>query len=79
MTVGADSLRIALGYWLDRVAAGEDALVTRRGKPMIRLTAVASPPVLLTGVAQARRRPPSTAPAAAGPDNPDAVSRLTGE
>jgi len=32
---------VSFGYWLDRVAAGEDAVVTRRGKPMIRLTAVA--------------------------------------
>jgi hypothetical protein len=41
LTIGADSCRVSFGYWLDRVAAGEDAVVTRRGKPMIRLTAVA--------------------------------------
>jgi antitoxin (DNA-binding transcriptional repressor) of toxin-antitoxin stability system len=39
VTVGADSFRIAFGRWLDRVAAGEDAVITRRGKPMIRVTA----------------------------------------
>ena len=36
--VGADSFRAALGSWLDRVAAGQDAVVTRRGRPMIRLS-----------------------------------------
>jgi PD-(D/E)XK endonuclease len=39
--VGADSFRVSLGYWLDRVAAGQDAVVTRRGKPMIRLSPAA--------------------------------------
>jgi antitoxin (DNA-binding transcriptional repressor) of toxin-antitoxin stability system len=27
-----------LGYWIDRVAAGEEVLLTRRGKPRIRLS-----------------------------------------
>ncbi len=40
LTIGADSCRVSFGYWLDRVAAGEDLVVTRRGKPMIRLTTV---------------------------------------
>ena len=46
VTVGADSCRDSFGQWLDQVAAGQDVVVTRRGKPMIRLTAVAaaSPP-----------------------------------
>src|SRR6476646_7077627 len=39
--VSADSCRMHLGHWIDRVAAGEDVLVTRRGKPMIRLTSIA--------------------------------------
>jgi antitoxin (DNA-binding transcriptional repressor) of toxin-antitoxin stability system len=43
VTVGADELRVSLGSWLDRVAAGEEAVVTRRGKPMIRLSAAAQP------------------------------------
>jgi antitoxin (DNA-binding transcriptional repressor) of toxin-antitoxin stability system len=46
--VGADACRVAFGYWLDRVSTGEDIVVTRRGKPMIRLSAAvpasASPP-----------------------------------
>ena len=39
VTVGADSCRDRFGYWIERVRAGEDAVVTRRGRPMIRLTA----------------------------------------
>jgi len=41
MTIGADDCRVSFGYWLDRVVAGEDVIVTRRGKPLVRLTAVA--------------------------------------
>jgi hypothetical protein len=44
VSIGADSCRVSLGYWLDRVAAGEDVVVTRRGKPMVRLSAVAPAP-----------------------------------
>jgi hypothetical protein len=44
LTIGAGSWRVSFGYWLDRVAAGEDVVVTRRGQPMIRLTAVAPAP-----------------------------------
>jgi antitoxin (DNA-binding transcriptional repressor) of toxin-antitoxin stability system len=43
VTVGADACRIAFGYWMDRVAAGEDTVVTRRGRPMIRLSAAVPP------------------------------------
>jgi len=42
--VGADSFRDALGQWLDRVAAGQRAVVTRRGKPMITLSPAAPLP-----------------------------------
>jgi antitoxin (DNA-binding transcriptional repressor) of toxin-antitoxin stability system len=38
--VGADSCRIQLGYWIDRVRAGQEVVVTRLGKPVMRLTAV---------------------------------------
>ena len=41
VTIGADSCRESFGYWLDRVATGEDVVVTRRGRPMIRMTAAA--------------------------------------
>ncbi|MBV9414297.1 MAG: type II toxin-antitoxin system prevent-host-death family antitoxin [Solirubrobacterales bacterium] len=44
VSIGADSCRVSLGYWLDRVAAGQDVVVTRRGKPMVRLTAAAPAP-----------------------------------
>jgi antitoxin (DNA-binding transcriptional repressor) of toxin-antitoxin stability system len=39
VAVAAESCRVAFGCWMDRVAAGQDAIVTRRGKPMTRLTA----------------------------------------
>ncbi len=38
LSVGTDELRDHLGYWIDRIASGEEAIVTRRGKPRIRLT-----------------------------------------
>jgi antitoxin (DNA-binding transcriptional repressor) of toxin-antitoxin stability system len=37
--VGADPCRIRFGYWIERVRAGQDVVATRRGRPMIRLTA----------------------------------------
>jgi prevent-host-death family protein len=45
--VGADSCRIRFGYWIERVRAGQDVVVTRRGTPVIRLTtaAAAVPPL----------------------------------
>jgi antitoxin (DNA-binding transcriptional repressor) of toxin-antitoxin stability system len=56
VTAPAESCRVAFGYWLDRVAAGQDAVVTRRGKPMIRLTAAAPtappPPAAATPAVQ---------------------------
>jgi prevent-host-death family protein len=61
--VSADACRVRFGYWIDRVCAGEHVVVTRRGKPMIRLTpaapASASPsmalpqPLLLRATAEA--------------------------
>jgi antitoxin (DNA-binding transcriptional repressor) of toxin-antitoxin stability system len=41
VSIGADACRVSFGYWLGMVAAGEDVMVTRRGKPMVRLTAAA--------------------------------------
>ena len=41
VTVAAESCRVSFGYWVDQVAAGQDVVITRRGKPMIRLTAEA--------------------------------------
>jgi prevent-host-death family protein len=39
-TVGVNPFRDKLGQWIDRVAAGEEVIVTRHGRPRIRLTAV---------------------------------------
>ncbi len=64
--VAAESCRIAFGYWVDRVAAGEDALVTRRGMPMIRLTA-ASPASAAPPVAAATSDPSLPTPTTPGP------------
>ena len=41
VTVGADLCRTRFGHWIERVRAGEDVVVTRRGRPVIRLTTVA--------------------------------------
>jgi len=37
--VGVRELRENLSEWLDRAAAGEDIVVTERGKPKVRLAA----------------------------------------
>jgi prevent-host-death family protein len=36
--VGSNRFRDQLGYWMDRVAAGEEVILTRHGKPRIRLS-----------------------------------------
>jgi prevent-host-death family protein len=41
MTVGSNPFRDKLGYWMERAAAGQEVLVTFRGKPRVRLTPVA--------------------------------------
>jgi prevent-host-death family protein len=38
LTVGSNPFRDRLGYWMDRVAAGEEVVITRRGRPRIRLS-----------------------------------------
>ena len=40
VAVGSNRFRDRLGYWLERVANGEEILVTHRGKPRVRLTPV---------------------------------------
>jgi prevent-host-death family protein len=37
LSVAADAFRVQLGRWLDRVAAGQEILITRRGRPMARV------------------------------------------
>jgi hypothetical protein len=39
LTVGSNPFRDRLGYWMDIVAAGQEVIVTRRGRPRLRLTA----------------------------------------
>jgi len=34
--VGAHKFRNHFGYYMERVAAGEEVLVTRRGKPLVK-------------------------------------------
>jgi prevent-host-death family protein len=63
-SIGAETCRAFLGYWLDRVAAGEDVVVTRRGKPMARLTAAAP---AVQPVPAAVPRPVAAPPLAAPP------------
>ena len=38
--ISSEEYRCALGHWMERVAAGEEVLVTFRGKPRVRLTPV---------------------------------------
>jgi hypothetical protein len=38
ITVGANPFRDQLGYWMDRAALGEDLVITRHGKPRVRLS-----------------------------------------
>jgi prevent-host-death family protein len=40
-TVGVNPFRDKLGQWIDRVAAGEEVIVTRHGRPRIRLSPAA--------------------------------------
>jgi prevent-host-death family protein len=44
--VGAHEFRNHFGYYMERAAAGEDVLVSRRGKPLVRLSP-AQPPLPL--------------------------------
>jgi PD-(D/E)XK endonuclease len=37
-TVGVNSFRDKLGQWIDRLAGGEEVIVTRHGRPRIRLS-----------------------------------------
>jgi PD-(D/E)XK endonuclease len=41
-TIGSHIFREQLGWWMERAAAGEEILVTRRGKPRLRLSPAAA-------------------------------------
>jgi prevent-host-death family protein len=38
VTIGSNPFRDRLGYWMDRAAAGDEIVITRHGKPRIRLS-----------------------------------------
>jgi hypothetical protein len=42
--VRSDDFRVRFSYWLDRVSAGEEAVVTYRGRPRVRLMPLIRPP-----------------------------------
>jgi prevent-host-death family protein len=41
IAIGSNPFRDKLGYWMERVAAGEEVIITHRGRPRIRLTPAA--------------------------------------
>jgi len=45
-----DPFRDKLGYWVERVAAGEEVIVTRHGRPRIRLSPAMPVPCNGSGV-----------------------------
>lgn len=52
--VGIAELRQALKSWIARVQGGDEVVITERGKPVARLTAVGVPTVLDQLVAEGR-------------------------
>jgi prevent-host-death family protein len=82
LTVRADECRIRFGYWIDRVRAGDDLIVTRRGTPVVRLTAAAPPPATHRAPAAASftphapQAPPAPAVASRAPRHAHAPSSL---
>jgi hypothetical protein len=58
ITVGSHLFRNRLGEWLERAAAGQEILVTYRGRPRVRLGLAASPPSLTPPAASPPRTPP---------------------
>ncbi len=65
--VGIAELRRTLKEWVDRVRAGDDVIVTERGKAVARLSAVDAAPLLDRLVAEGRvSRPTGTARPRAG-------------
>jgi prevent-host-death family protein len=64
ITVGAHLFRNRFGYWMERAAAGDDILITRRGRRYARL-GPPDPPLATTDIAPARE--PGADPAARPP------------
>jgi prevent-host-death family protein len=38
VVIGAHEFRERFGYWMDRAAAGDELIVTRRGKPIVHVS-----------------------------------------
>ena len=58
ISVGSNPFRDRLGYWMDVVAAGQEVIVTRRGRPRLRLTAAAQGPLTDPAGGTALSHPP---------------------
>lgn len=58
--VGIAELRQALKKWITRVQDGDEVVITERGKPVARLSAVGVPSVLDQLVAEGRVSQPET-------------------
>jgi prevent-host-death family protein len=58
--VGVRELKQSLSRVIDRAAAGEEVVVTERGRPKVRIVAVTDASALDQGVADGRIRPPLT-------------------
>ena len=58
VTVGSNALWEDLGHWMDRVAAGEEVIITRRGRPRFRMLPIngESPPATDDSTDMARSR-----------------------
>ena len=52
--VGIRELRARLSHWIDRVQAGDEVIVTERGRPVARLSAVGARSRLEELIAQGR-------------------------
>lgn len=66
MEVGVREFRARLSDWLDRAAAGEDVIVTERGRPRVRLTRVGQQStrerLIAEGVITPAQRPKGSTP-----------------
>jgi prevent-host-death family protein len=56
-TIGADEYRRRFGWYMERAASGEEFLITRRGRPRVRLTPAAPQQ---PGLTQGERTPDSS-------------------
>lgn len=59
MNVGVRALKSKLSEYLGRAAAGEDIIVTDRGRPIVRLVPFAGESALERGIAEGWIDPPS--------------------